>query len=55
MSKVAGQSNPAINGMRILDTVPTIDGITVMAYLDDVSGGPVQPSFEGIKQVNIQQ
>src|SRR5262245_39462576 len=54
VSKVAGQSNPAINGMRILDTVPTIDGITVMAYLDGIGGGPVQPSFEGIEQVNIQ-
>ena len=54
VSKVAGQSNPAVNGMRILDTVPTIDGITVMAYLDGIGGGPVQPSLEGIEQVNIE-
>src|SRR5581483_11495421 len=54
VSKVAGQSNPAINGMRILDTVPTIDGVAVMAYLDGIGGGPVQPSLEGIEQVNIE-
>jgi hypothetical protein len=54
VSKVAGQSNPAVNGMRILDTVPTIDGIAVMAYLDGIGGGPVQPSIEGIEQVNIE-
>jgi hypothetical protein len=53
VSKVSGQNNPAVNGMRILDAVPTIDGIVVMAYLDGVGGGPVQPSMEGIEQVNI--
>ena len=26
VSKVAGQSNPAVNGMRILDTAPSMDG-----------------------------
>ena len=54
VSKVSGQSNPSVNGMRILDTTPTIDGISVMAYLDGVGGGPVQPSLDGIEQVNIQ-
>jgi hypothetical protein len=54
VSKVAGQSNPAVNGMRILDTAPTIDGIMVMAYLTGQGGGPVQPSMEGIEQVNIE-
>src|SRR5215470_11210146 len=54
VSKVAGQSNPAVNGMRILDTAPSMDGIAVMAYLDGIGGGPVQPSLEGIEQVNIQ-
>jgi hypothetical protein len=45
---------PAANGMRAQDTGPTIDGITVMAYLSNVGGGPVQPSMEGIEQVNMQ-
>jgi len=54
VSKVAGQSNPSVNGMRILDTAPTMDGIMVMAYLDGIGGGPVQPSLEGIQQVNIE-
>jgi len=54
VSKVAGQSNPAVNGMRILDTAPSMDGIVVMAYLTGVGGGPVQPSLEGIEQVNIE-
>jgi hypothetical protein len=54
VSKVYGQSNPAVNGMRILDTAPTMDGITVMSYLDGVGGGPVQLSLEGIQQVNIE-
>jgi hypothetical protein len=54
VSKVSGQNNPAVNGMRILDTTPTIDGIVVMAYADGIGGGPVQPSLEGIEQVNIQ-
>jgi hypothetical protein len=54
VSKVAGQSNPAVNGMRILDTAPSMDGIAVMAYLDGIGGGPVQPSLEGIEQVNIE-
>jgi hypothetical protein len=30
-----------------------MDGIAVMAYLDGIGGGPVQPSLEGIEQVNI--
>src|SRR5215831_8180429 len=51
VSKVAGQSNPAVNGMRIIDTAPAMDGIVVMAYLTGVGGGPVQPSLEGIEQV----
>jgi len=31
-----------------------MDGIAVMAYLDGIGGGPVQPSLEGIEQVNIE-
>src|SRR5262249_21256977 len=54
VSKVSGQSNPSVNGMRILDTAPTMDGIAVMAYLDGIGGGPVQPSLDGIEQINIQ-
>jgi len=49
VSKVAGQSNPSVNGMRILDTAPTMHGIMVMAYLDGIGGGPVQLSLEGIQ------
>ncbi len=54
VSKLGGTQNPAVNGMRIAQTVPTIDGIVVMAYQDGIGGGPVQPSLEGIEQVNIQ-
>jgi hypothetical protein len=54
VSRAAGQSSPSINGMRIQDTAPTMDGIMVMAYIDGVGGGPVQPSLEGIQQVNIE-
>jgi hypothetical protein len=54
VSKVAGQSNPSVNGMRILDTAPSMDGIAVMAYLDGIGGGPVQLSLEGVEQVNIE-
>jgi hypothetical protein len=54
VSEAAGGSNPSINGMRLLQTAPTMDGIMVMAYPDGVGGGPVQPSLEGIAQVNIQ-
>jgi hypothetical protein len=44
---------PAANGMRAMDTAPMIDGITVMAYLSNVGGGPVQPSMEGISRSTI--
>lgn len=47
VSKVAGQSNPAVNGMRILDTVPTIDGIAVMAYLDGIGAARYNPVSKG--------
>ena len=45
-------SIPVINGIRTSSgTLPTMDGIAVTAY----SGGanPVQPSFEGIQEVNV--
>jgi hypothetical protein len=54
VSKISGQSSPAVNGMRVDDTAPSIDGIAVMGYMTGVGGGPVQPSLEGIEQVNIE-
>ena len=33
-------------------TVPTMDGIAVMAY--PIGPGPVQPSLEGVQEVNVQ-
>jgi len=53
VSKLGQTQNPAVNGMRISQTVPTIDGIVVMAYAGG-GGGPVQPSLESIEQVNIE-
>ncbi len=54
VSKIAGQAAPAVNGMRVNDTTPTMDGIVVMAYPTGVGGGPVQLGMEGIEQVNIE-
>ena len=51
-SSVTYTSIPVINGVRTQSgTLPTMDGIAVTAY----SGGasPVQPSFEGIQEVNV--
>ena len=51
-SSVTTSSLPIINGVRSqAGTLPTMDGIAVTAY----SGGasPVQPSFEGIQEVNV--
>ena len=51
-SSVTTSSLPIINGVRSqAGTLPTMDGIAVTAY----SGGasPVQPSFEGVQEVNI--
>src|SRR5881296_1136133 len=51
-SSVTFTSIPVINGIRTQSgTLPTMDGIAVTAY----SGGasPVQPSFEGIQEVNV--
>jgi hypothetical protein len=31
-----------------------VDGIVVMAYTNTAGGGPVQPSFDGIEQINIE-
>ena len=54
VSRISNQSNPAVNGGRILDTQLSIDGIAVMAYISGMGGGPTQPSMEGIEQVNIE-
>lgn len=45
-------NSPEINGGRQLDTMDTMDGMTVMAYVNDVGGGPVQPSLDGIQEIH---
>ena len=54
VSKQAVRAVPAVNGMRALNTYPTMDGIGVMSFLDGVGGGPVQPSLEAVQEVNVQ-
>jgi hypothetical protein len=44
---------PSIQGIRIqTGTLPTMDGIAVMAYAQ--GAGPVQPSLEGIQELKIE-
>jgi carboxypeptidase family protein len=53
VSSVPGNSNSNVQGLRqITGVLPTVDGIAVMAIA--VGDGPVQPSFEGIQEVNVQ-
>jgi Carboxypeptidase regulatory-like domain len=47
-----GSNNPPINGARQLDTVDTIDGMTVMSNTTGEGGGPVQPSIEAIQEIH---
>ena len=51
-SSVTTTSLPVINGVRTeTGTLPTMDGIAVTAYQGGAS--PVQPSFEGVQEVNV--
>ncbi|PYV43102.1 MAG: hypothetical protein DMG06_11940 [Acidobacteria bacterium] len=51
-SSVTTTSLPVINGVRTQSgTLPTMDGIAVTAYQGGAS--PVQPSFEGVQEVNV--
>jgi carboxypeptidase family protein len=51
-SSVTTTSLPVINGVRTqAGTLPTMDGIAVTAYQGGAS--PVQPSFEGVQEVNV--
>lgn len=53
-NNVAGNSIVNVQGLRqATGVLPSIDGIGVAAYLTR-SPGPVQPSLEGIQEVNIQ-
>ena len=45
-------SSPPISGARQLDTMDTMDGMTVMAYVDNEGGGPVQPSRQAIQEIH---
>ncbi|MGH9328334.1 MAG: carboxypeptidase regulatory-like domain-containing protein [Terriglobia bacterium] len=45
-------SGPVVGGTRaITGTLPTIDGISVMAYFQ--GAGPVQPGFEDVQEINL--
>lgn len=46
-----GSSTP-ISGARQDTTFDTMDGMTVMAYVDNEGGGPVQPSRSGIQELH---
>jgi Carboxypeptidase regulatory-like domain len=48
-----GMGDPDVNGNRMLDTLLTLDGIQVNAYVSGIGGGPTQPSLEAIQQVNV--
>jgi hypothetical protein len=47
-----GSNNPPINGARQLDTMDTMDGMTVMSTVANEGGGPVQPSVEAIQEIH---
>lgn len=51
-----GQGNtsgtPTMNGNRQLDTMVTMDGMVVMENVDDLGGGPIQPSEEAIQEIH---
>jgi hypothetical protein len=49
----AGQGDPTVNGGRMLDTVLSLDGIQVNAYVSGMGGGPTQPSLEAVQEVNV--
>ena len=52
-NSVPGNSLNNVQGVRqVTGVLPTMDGIAVMAY--PIGPGPVQPSLEGIQEVNVQ-
>jgi hypothetical protein len=42
-----------VNGGRMLDTMLSLDGIQVNAYVSGMGGGPTQPSLEAVQEVNV--
>ena len=49
---IAQNISPPINGVRSINTMDTMDGMTVMAYVTNEGGGPVQPSLEAIQEIH---
>lgn len=43
---------PTINGVRQLDTMVTMDGMTVMSNVGDEGGTPVQPGEESVQEMH---
>jgi hypothetical protein len=43
---------PSIDGARQLDSMITMDGMTVMSNIGDEGGTPVQPSYEAIQEMH---
>ena len=43
---------PTVDGARQLDTMVTMDGMTVMQNVDNLGGGPVQPSYESVQEIH---
>ena len=53
VNSVPGNSLNNVQGVRqVTGVLPTMDGIAVMAY--PIGPGPVQPSMEGVQEVNVQ-
>ncbi len=53
VNSVPGNSLNNVQGVRqVTGVLPTMDGIAVMAY--PIGPGPVQPSLEGVQEVNVQ-
>lgn len=53
VSSVPGNSISNVQGVRqVTGVLPTMDGIAVMAY--PIGPGPVQPSLEGVQEINVQ-
>src|ERR1051325_9309631 len=53
VNSVPGNSLSNVQGVRqVTGVLPTMDGIAVMAY--PIGPGPVQPSMEGVQEVNTQ-
>jgi hypothetical protein len=53
VNSVPGNSLNNVQGVRqVTGVLPTMDGIAVMAY--PIGPGPVQPSLEGVQEINVQ-